>query len=138
MSLVSSHWYDRAIAAEAEVEALRSVNHSDPEVCPLWYDGCNCYEAFIYWRDRAEVAEARLTQLGSEDGVYVGTRQDWIDRAYAAEAKLAIAEAESAKLREQLGDWMSRGSKLAEAKHSVMCGDSRGPDPLCGGCNRCD
>ena len=28
----------------------------------------------------------------NEDGVYVGTCQDWVDRAYAAEAKLAEAQ----------------------------------------------
>jgi len=56
-----------AVIASAEVERLREVavgNHSTPDECPLWYDGCNCtVGALVHNFDRAERAEAALREI---------------------------------------------------------------------------
>ena len=58
---------------EAEVERLREVavgNHSTPDECPLWYDGCNCtVGALVHNFDRAERAEAALGKITGEPDI---------------------------------------------------------------------
>src|SRR5262245_3857389 len=46
-----------AAIREALQQAHTQVNHCTPDECPLWYDGCNCGEAFMYWKERTEQAE---------------------------------------------------------------------------------
>jgi hypothetical protein len=69
---------DSEARLKAEVEALATVNHSGPDVCPLWYDGCNCYEAFMYWKDRAEKLQADLAAAREQVRVLRGALRDWL------------------------------------------------------------
>jgi hypothetical protein len=101
---------------EAELDATR---HHDPELCPTWYDKCNCsLEVCVDALDRAEHYEVLLKKLSNLRAPPV-TKEDYVSR------KILVSDIFN---NAAIMLWMHRylpTEDLREVRSAALLGDNR-------------